>query len=61
MVNYRVIAKNKNKKWYKIYGWVYPGLIGGEQFHLATVLSLGNACMIAEKFGEMMYEKVTVE
>ncbi len=59
MVNYRLTAKNKNKKWYKIYGWVYDG-ITGEQFHLATVLSLGNACMIAEKFGEMMYEKVTV-
>jgi len=57
---YRVLVWNKNKKWYKIFGYV-NNQGKREQFHLATVQSFGNACMVAELFGKMPYEDITVE
>ena len=59
-MDYRVIASTKkSKKWYKIYGYVTT--MQSVKLHLATVQSLGNACMVAEKFAEMPYVNITVE
>ena len=54
--NVKLTAKNRSKKWFKIFGEV-----DGQRYHLATVASLGNASMVAEAFAEMPYENITIE